>query len=342
MRSTIMTTTSASSTTQQPGMPRRLDAVAKAWHLAVLLLAAVASTAPMPAAAGGTDDKAQTAKQAPRGKGFASPQEGMEAFASAVKAHDQAALRAILGPGGEAILNSGDRVADRDTRDRFTTSYTEAHKVDQRDGKAWIVVGKDDWPLPIPLVQQGSQWYFDSNAGKEEVLNRRIGRNELHAIEAVRAYVDAQQEYYSRNPQNDKLLQYAQRFVSSPNKRDGLYFPTKGTEQPSPLGPLFEARAAAGVAQGAGKSAPYHGYHYRILRSQGRNAPGGAYQYVVNGKMIGGFALVAYPATYGNSGVMTFIVNHDGVVYEKDLGPNTPAIVQKMDRFDPDDTWKRH
>ena len=345
-----MTRMTEGSTSQRFGIHRRTHAVPNGSRTILLLVAAaVLGTASLPSTAGGTDDKAQGIKQtpaqsaAPRAKRFASPQEGMEAFAAAVKAHDVKALRALLGPAGEAILDSGDRVVDKETRERFTAAYEQAHKLEQRDGKAWIVVGKDEWPLPIPLVQQSSQWYFDSNAGKQEVLNRRIGRNELSAIQAVRAYVDAQQEYYARNPQNDKLLHYAQRFVSSANKRDGLYFPTKDGEQVSPLGPLFDARLAAGQAgQAGGKPVPYYGYHYRILKGQGRNAPGGAYDYVANGKMIGGFGLVAYPANYGNSGVMTFIVNHDGVVYEKDLGPNTAAVVQKMTRFDPDDTWNRH
>ena len=334
--------TTGSSTGQPFGILRRAQAVVAVTRLAVLLLGAASLVAmPLASSAGGTDDKAKAAKQAPHAKGFASPQEGMEAFAAGVKSHDVAALRSILGPAGDAILRSGDSVADRQMRERFTAAYDQAHKVEQREARAWIVVGKDGWALPIPLVQQGEQWYFDSNAGKEEVLNRRIGRNELSAIQAVRAYVDAQQEYYAGNPQNDKLLQYAQRVVSSPKKRDGLYFPTKDTERPSPLGPLFDGRAAE-LSASAGKPQPYYGYHYRILKGQGRNAPGGAYDYVVNGKMIGGFGLVAYPATYGNSGIMTFIVNHDGVVYEKDLGPNTAAIAQKITRFDPDETWQRH
>ena len=320
--------------------------------LMALLLAAATSTLammPTPSFAASTDSAAQASKQAPakqqatQAKRFASPQEGMEAFAAAVKADDVKELRAILGTGADAILNSGDPVEDKETRKRFTAAYEEAHKLEQRAGnKAWILVGKDEWPVPVPLVQQSSRWYFDTNAGKEELLNRRIGRNELSAIQAIRAYVDAQQEYYARNPQNGKLLQYAQSFVSSPNKRDGLYFPTNDGEKPSPLGPLFDARRAEGYkAKAGGKPAPYHGYHYRILKAQGSKAPGGAHDYMVNGKMIGGFALVAYPAAYGSSGIMTFMVNYEGAVYEKDLGQDTAQIAQKMTRFDPDSTWKR-
>ena len=282
--------------------------------------------------------------KAAKPKSFGTPELAVQAFAAAVKAGDVATLRAILGPRGEAILNSGDPVEDKATRERFTSAYEAFHRIDEQGAnKAVIVVGKDEWPLPIPLLKYGSAWYFDARAGTEELLNRRIGRDELYTIQSVLAYVDAQQEYYSRNPEKDKLLHYAQKFVSSPNKRDGLYFPTKAGEQPSPLGPLFDAARAAGYAQDDGaKPGPYHGYYYRILKGQGPKAAGGAYDYVINGKMIGGFALVAYPASYGNSGIMTFMVNQDGVVYQKNLGPNTAAVVQKITRFNPDETWNRH
>ena len=289
------------------------------------------------------DGKQKASTQAAKSRSFATPELAMQALAAAVKAGDMKALRALLGTRAEAILDSGDPVEDKASRERFTAAYEAAHKIDEKGAKAWIVVGKDEWPLPIPLLKYGSAWYFDARQGKEELLNRRIGRNELYTIQSVLAYVDAQQEYYQRNPQKDKLLQYAQKFISSPNKHDGLYFPTKAGEKPSPLGPLFDARRAAGYVDDAGgKPAPYHGYYYRVLKGQGPKAAGGAYDYVVNGKMIGGFGVVAYPATYGNSGVMTFMVNQDGVVYEKNLGPNTAALAQKINRFNPDETWTRH
>jgi hypothetical protein len=241
-------------------------------------------------------------------------------------------------------VQSGDAVSDRAGRERFLKAYGEASKVArQGDAKAILLVGKDEWPLPIPIVKDSAGWRFDTEQGKEEILNRRIGRNELSTIQAVLAYVDAQREYYLRNPQGDKLLHYAQKFASAQGKRDGLYFPTKAGEKPSPLGPLYASAKAEGYTKGeAGMPSPYHGYHYRIIRAQGANAPGGAYDYVAQGRMIGGFALVAWPASYGNSGVMTFIVNHDGVVYEKDLGPDTAAAVKKITRFNPDKSWKRH
>ena len=275
-------------------------------------------------------------------KTFATPQEAMAAFETAALAVDIKALRPILGAEGDAILASGDAVEDRDGLERFNRAYKEAHKLDESTpGVAWILIGKDQWPLPIPIVKKGEAWYFDSKQGKDEVLNRRIGRNELWTMQSMLAYMDAQQEYYQRNPQGDKLLQFAQRFISSPGKRDGLYFVTKAGEKPSPLGPLFDARRAAGVQQSADKPTPYHGYYFRILKGQGAKAAGGAYSYVVNGKMLGGFGLIAHPATYGNSGIMTFIMNHDGVIYEKDLGPQTAELVQKITVFNPDETWTR-
>jgi hypothetical protein len=283
------------------------------------------------------------AKPVAKPKSFASAEHAMSEFAQAIAAGNLPLLRSMLGQEGDAILKSGDPVEDREARERFSQAYAESHKLEYRnDSSAWIVVGTDEWPFPIPIVKRKEAWYFDAKAGKSELLNRRIGRNELHTMQSVLAYVDAQQEYYLRNPDNDPLLHYAQRFVSTPGKRDGLYFPTKPGEKPSPLGPLFDARRAQGyVSQEGGKPAPYHGYQYRILKGQAAQAPGGGYSYVVNGKMLGGFALVAYPATYGNSGVMTFLVNHDGVVYEKDLGPDTVAIAQKMNRFAPDGTWRQ-
>lgn len=276
-------------------------------------------------------------------KAFATPEEAAKELTAAAKAGDAKALLAILGPEAKPILQSGDAVADKAGRERFVKSYEEANKlVKSGDAKAVLSVGKDDWPFPIPIVKVTAGWRFDTKAGHEEILNRRIGRNELSAIQAVLAYVDAQREYYLANPQKDKLLQYAQKFASAEGKRDGLYFQTKTGEQPSPLGPLVSRAKAEGYAKGeGGKPVAYHGYYYRILKGQGRDAPGGAYDYVVRGKMMGGFALVAWPASYGNSGVMTFIVNHDGVVYEKDLGPDTAAAAQKMTRFNPAKSWKR-
>jgi hypothetical protein len=203
-----------------------------------------------------------------------------------------------------------------------------------------LIVGTDDWPFPVPLVRKDGQWQFDSVAGRNEILYRRIGRNERNAIEVCLAYTAAQKEYADSDPQARGGPEYAQRIVSRPGRKDGLFWPVKDGERASPLGELAAAAAREGYRPRDG-GAPYYGYYYRILRKQGADASGGAYDYVARGRMIGGFALVAYPAQYRNSGVMTFIVNHDGVVYQKDLGPRTARIAARMTSFDPDKTWSK-
>jgi hypothetical protein len=273
---------------------------------------------------------------------FASAADGVQALIAAAKAGDLKSMLDVLGPAARPLITSGDAVVDRSDRERLANAYEESHSlVMSDDRKAVLQVGKDDWPFPIPLVKDEAGWRFDTRAGQEEILNRRIGRNELAVIEVCRAYVDAQREYYLQNPQGDTLLQYAQQFASTDGERDGLYWATKPGDEASPLGPLVAEARGEGYRKGErGKPMPYHGYYYRILKAQGRDAPGGAYDYVVHGKLIGGFALVAYPASWGNSGVMTFIVNHDGVVYQKDLGPSTAAVARAMTQFNPDTTWK--
>jgi len=298
--------------------------------LAALLAALVAANSAVAA------DKAKQ-------KTFTSPEDAAKAVIAAAKAGNSKEIAAIFGPGSEKVLQSGDKVSDREARERFAKAAEDANALEKSgDAKAILTVGKDKWPFPVPIVKSESGWRFDLEAGKEEILNRRIGQNELFTMQSVLAYADAQREYYTRNPDKGKLLHYAQKMASSPGKRDGLYFPVKSGEAPSPLGPLFDAAKAQGYAgKGAdGKPAAYHGYKYKILTGQGPDAKGGAYNYIAGGKMIGGFGLVAWPANYGNSGVMTFMVNHDGVVYEKDLGPGTEAAAQKITKFNPDKTWK--
>jgi DUF2950 family protein len=283
---------------------------------------------------------AATAAYSAGAKTYPSPKEAVQALVAAARAGDPKGILAVLGPEAKEIVRSGDAATDKQARERFVKAYGEANKiVTTEQGMALLLVGKDEWIFPIPIVKDAAGWRFDVAEGKEEILNRRIGRNELSAIKAAQAYVDAQREYYLRNPRKDKLLQYAQKFASNPGKRDGLYFPVKAGEATSPLGPLFDPQKA-GARGGEGKRAPYHGYYYRILRGQGPDAPGGPYSYVAQGRMIGGFALVAWPAAYGNTGIMTFLVNHDGVVFQKDLGPGTAAAAQKIMRFNPDKTWK--
>jgi len=276
-------------------------------------------------------------------KTFKSPEEAVKSMMDALKAHDTKELLTIFGPAGKDLISSGDEVADRTTRERFVKDFEETNKLlRETDRKVTLIVGKEEWPFPIPIVKVGENWRFDTKAGKEELLNRQIGRNELDTIQVCLAIVDAQREYALRN-RGSGLYEYAQRFVSTKGKKDGLYWKAKEGEEQSPLGPLAARAVMEGYSgkKSAGKPVPYHGYFYKILKAQGKNAPGGAYDYVVNGKMIGGFALVAYPAEYGASGVMTFIVNHDGVVYEKDLGKDTEKIASAMKKFDPDKTWKK-
>jgi len=287
--------------------------------------------------------QAQTASAKVKQKTFASPEEAAKAAAEAVASHDRKTLASIFGPGSERLFSSGDAVADRQLGERFTELYSESHKVvPEGEGKAILQIGKNDWPLPVPIVKQGETWRFDTAAAQDEIIDRRIGRNELYTIQTILAIADAQQDYAAKDRNGDGLLAYAQKFRSSPGKRDGLYWPTKAGEELSPLGALAADASAQGYRAGAqGKPQPYHGYYFRILTGQGKDAPGGAYDYRVKGKMIGGFAILAYPASYGSSGVMTFMVNHDGVVYQKDLGPRTAALAGKIARFNPDSTWKK-
>jgi Protein of unknown function (DUF2950) len=313
---------------------RNLTDSAPVWyrHLTMMLVLGLLSMGAVGVAMGAS------AKQ----KSFPTPEEGVQALLEAAQRHDQTTLLAVLGPEAKSLVSTGDPVSDRASNERFVKAYEEAHTLVQSgDTKVVLQIGKDEWPFPIPLIKDSAGWRFDTQAGKEELLNRRIGRNELDVIQVCLAYVDAQREYYMRNPLNSALLQYASKLISTKGKRDGLYWETSADEPPSPLGPLVAQARREGYKRAAGKPTPYHGYYYKMLTGQGPDAPGGAYDYVVRGAMIGGFALVAYPAQYGSSGIMTFIVNHDGVVYEKDLGPNTAATAQSMTKFNPDKTWKK-
>ena len=270
---------------------------------------------------------------------FKSPEQAADALAVAVKSGAARQMLRVLGSDAAEIVESGDAVADKELRDRFLTAYQAKHALSfDGDKKAILIVGPDDFPFPIPLTRNRSGWEFDTDAGRQEILYRRIGRNELDAIQTALAYVDAQKDYADKDPAGAGKGVYAQRFVSSPGKKDGLFWPSDGNE--SPLGELV-AEASADGYKLSEEPQPYHGYYYRILTRQGPNAPGGALNYVVGGKMIGGFALVAYPAEYGNSGVMTFLVNHAGTVYQKDLGERTEGIAGRMRAFDPDQTWKK-
>ncbi|HSP96343.1 MAG TPA: DUF2950 domain-containing protein [Candidatus Dormibacteraeota bacterium] len=275
-------------------------------------------------------------------RSFASPEEAAQALAAATAANDAKAMLAVLGPEAQPLLTSGDLVADQNARKRFTQAYQAGHSlVMGADGDTVLQVGADGWPFPIPLVKTDAGWHFDAETGREEILDRRIGANELSTIQVCLAYVDAQREYYDLDPDHAPLLHYAQKLASTPGKYDGLYWDAKPGEPESPLGPLLGRAWAEGYKAGSGKGDPYHGYYFRLLTAQGPAAAGGAYDYIAHGKMIGGFGLLAYPAKWDNSGVMTFMVNHDGVVFQKDLGPNTAAAAKAITSFNPDETWQR-
>ncbi|MFD0988269.1 DUF2950 domain-containing protein [Methyloligella solikamskensis] len=272
---------------------------------------------------------------------FDTPDAAAEALVAAAKESDKNKLLEILGPEGETVIGSGDPVADKNTRDAFVSAYEEKHSL-QQDGEdtAILILGDDDWPFPIPIVSQDGKWEFDTEAGEEEILLRRIGRNEMRAIESSLAYVGAQNDYAALDLDGRNPPAYAQRIVSAQGRKDGLYWPNAEGGTESPLGTLFAEAGEEGYAIG-GTPMPYHGYYYRILTQQGPDAPGGAFDYVVDGRMIGGFGLIAVPAAYGNSGIMTFMVNHDGVVYEKDLGEDTEELASEIDSFDPDESWTK-
>jgi len=314
-----------------------INTTTRRWLVAVAALAAGVIVA-VPSGHGAEGK----AKGASAQKIYSTPEDAVNELVAAAKSGNLGTLVAVLGPGSRAIVSSGDPVADKAGLARFVKAYEQASKLEKTGDKAVLAVGKDAWPFPVPIVKAAAGWRFDMRQGREELLNRRIGRNELAVVQVLRAYGDAQREYYVSNPPKDKLLHYAAKFRSTEGKRDGLYFPVKAGEKPSPLGPLVAGARAEGYKSKDGKPIAYHGYYYRILNAQGPDAPGGAYSYVAHGRMIGGFAAVAWPATYDNSGIFTFMISHDGEVYQKDLGPQTATAVQKITRFNPDKTWARY
>lgn len=275
---------------------------------------------------------------APAQETFASPEDAAGALVAAVKAHDRKATFAILGNVGDWI-GSGDATADRARGERFVAAYEQKHAIARDGDKATLTIGADDFPFAFPIVKSGDKWRFDSDAGKDELLARRIGENELSAIKVLQAIVDAERDYASADRNGDGVFDYAQKLVSTPGKRDGLYWPVKAGDPPSPLGDLVAQASGEGYKKAEKGRTPYHGYYYKMLKGQGKNAQGGAFDYVVRGHGIAGFAVVAWPAKYGNSGIMTFIVNQDDKVYQADLGPGTQAKVAQMQRFDPGPGW---
>ena len=274
---------------------------------------------------------------------FDTPAEGVKALMTALESNDSDKLLAVLGKDAKEIVSSGDPVNDKAEKAWFVDAYKQRHSlVYSGNDKRILTVGPSDWPLAIPLVNGEGKWYFDSAAGKDEMLYRRIGSNELGAIAAARGYVAAQRDYHALGHDGQPAGQYAQSLASQPGKHDGLYWETKPGEPASPAGPLLAQASAEGYSMNAaGRIAPYHGYYYRLLRAQGPAAAGGAKNYMVGDKLTGGFALVAFPAQYRSSGVMTFIVDKDGVVYQKDLGEKTEELAKAIDSFNPDSTWTK-
>jgi Protein of unknown function (DUF2950) len=290
---------------------------------------------------------------------FSSAADALQALVSAAKDKDRSALAKLFGPDYEKLL-TGDEVEDNKDLDAFSSAASESAQLQKvNDSKFVVTVGQDNWPTPIPLVQKDGKWLFDTKAGLEEALNRKIGENELSAIATCRAYAVAQWEYYTEGDwDHDAVAEYAQRLISTSGKHDGLYWETSEDDKPSPLGKLIAAARAEGYGpktetpDAAGKGgaqekeavseerAPYHGYYFKILTRQGAAAPGGKYGYVINGNMIAGYAFVAYPDKWGSSGVMTFIINQQGRVYEKNLGPNTAKLAAAMTEYNPDPSWK--
>jgi hypothetical protein len=299
-------------------------------------LPAIGPISPPAVAAQGTGASAQVT--------FPGSDEAVAALIEATRQGDLKKIVAILGPSSQALVNSGDPSADAATRQKFAAAYDARHKlVEVSPGRDVLQVGANDWPLPIPVVQVKGGWRFDSRAGAQEIVDRRIGRNEIAAIRVALTYADVQRDFFERMKQERGTGEYAQRLLSTPDQHDGLYWPVPAGEPESPLGPLVAQAMEEGYPGDieAGKQIPYQGYYYRVLNGQGENAPGGAKDYMENGRMTGGFALVAWPATYGSSGIMTFVVNEDGLVFQTNLGKGTAALVAAMTRFDPDVTWAR-
>jgi hypothetical protein len=285
---------------------------------------------------------ARTAAAAP--ENFASPQSAVDAFVAAARHDDVPAVLKVLGPQGNYLISSGDVVADRAARERFVARYNARHSIETvTNGKATLVIGTDGWPFAIPIVMLHGHWHFDAAQGMEEILDRRVGHNELSAMDVCRSYVQAQRDYAADMVQEHKPREYAQKFVSSPGQHDGLYWVVQPGENVSPIGMLMARAEAEGYSHAnvadTVTRAPYHGYYFKLLMRQGAMAPGGARDYVVDGHVTGGFALLAYPAKYGDSGVMTFIVNQNDIVWQKNLGPDTANVAPAIDTFNPDMSW---
>jgi hypothetical protein len=330
----------------ETSMPRFRAPASLTPILAMALLGAALAVAPPMTTAPASAQQAATEKAKPKiePQGFVSAAEAAKALVEAARKQDKAALLRILGSEAEEIVNSGDDVADRKAMEQFAEAAAAATSLlEDTPGRVVVVVGVQSWPMPIPIVKRGESWVFDAAAGKDEILSRRIGENELTAIEVMRAYVAAQKQYAEVDREGDGIKKYARRIMSQPGKRNGLYWEAKPGEEPSPMGALVAEAESEGYRPGyrlSRRNEPYFGYYFKLMTRQGAQAPGGRHDYVVNGNMIAGFALVAYPAQWGNSGVMTFIVSHHGTVHQKNLGIRTGEIAANMVEYNPDPSWQ--
>ena len=319
------------------GGDRRLAmAILKSWSWTILAANLWLAVAQVPTLSAAEIQQAQ--------RSFASPEDAVTAFVAALRGHNEADLRAILGQDADRVIDSGDRYADEELQNRFVALYDEKHAINQATlGHAELDVGPDDWPMPIPIVESDGHWTFDTKTGAQAIVDRRIGRNELSAIRTLLASADAERDYFDRAKQATGTGVYATHLLSTPGHQDGLYWAVAEGETESPLGPLVDAAQDAGYPGDLvhGKPIPYEGYYFRILKAQGPNGDGGAKSYIQSGRMTGGFALVAWPAVFASSGIMTFIVGPDGDVYQKDLGTETGRIAPAMTTFDPDLSWSR-
>ena len=279
--------------------------------------------------------------QQPGQKTFASAEDASQALFVAAQSNGQTAMLEIFGPAGTALISTGDSVQDQKIRDEFVADYKEMHRVvEEPDGTTSLYIGAENWPVPVPLVSENGVWHFDTDTGKKEILFRRIGRNEYSAMDLCHVLVSAQNEYYSQ-PRDGKVQQYAQLMASDEGRHNGLFWKTADGEAESPIGPLLAYATGPGNGKQEGENSPFHGYYFRILTGEGKTAQADAKSYIVNGEMIAGFAFLAYPADYRSSGVMTFIVNQTGVVYQKDLGDKTAEVASAMMEYAPDETWKK-
>jgi hypothetical protein len=316
------------------GDRRMAMAILKSWTWKALAATLLLAAAQVSSASAAQTNQIQ--------RSFASPEEAVTAFVAALRTHNEADLRAVLGPGADRVIDSGDRYADRELHNQFVALFDQNHTIDRTtSGRAELDVGPDNWPLPIPIVESAGRWTFDTKAGGRIIIERRIGRNELSAIRTLLTAVDAQHDFFDRVKQATGTGEFATHFLSTAGHQDGLYWPVAEGETESPLGPLIDAAQDAGYPGKLvhGKPIPYEGYYFRILQAQGPYGDGGAKSFVHDGRLTGGFALIAWPAVFGSSGIMTFIAGPDGDVYQKDLGPQTGRIASEMKIFDPDLSW---